>query len=254
MRMKLVLLLFTTWFCTLSALQAQQRVSDTTVSTFLFQASYGLQLPGKDLTTYFGVNSSIGAVISYKTSKNWLWSAQGSYIFGDQVDGREQILKNISTSNGEIIDGNGTYTSLALFERGYHFQAKVGKILPVIGPNPNSGIYIMTGLGYLSHRILIESQFGSAPQIMNDYAKGYDRMRGGFAHSIEAGYFLMNNSRVLNFSFGLEFIQAFTQSMRDYQFDIMGADLNNYTDHYYGIRVNWMIPAYKRAPQTYYYY
>ena len=237
-----------------SLVNAQMLVSDTVVSTFLFQASYGLQSPGRDLTTNFGINSSLGAVLSYKTSKNWLWNLQGSFIFGDQVKNRTTLLKQVSTASGEIIDGNGTYTSLALFERGTHIQLKAGKIFSFHKPNPNSGIYVTTGLGFLTHRIRIESQFGSAPQIQGDYAKGYDRMRGGFAHSLEAGYFLMSNSRMLNFSLGFEFIQAFTKSMRDYQFDLRGNDPNSYIDHYYGIRINWMIPMYKRAPQKYYYY
>jgi len=241
-------------FLPLQALKAQRRMSDTIVNSFLFQASYGLQFPGKDLANQFGLNSSLGGVVSYKTDKNWIWSAQASFIFGDKVEGREDLLKHISTSEGEVIDGNGTYTSLALFERGYHLQFKASKVFSFSYPNPNSGIYATTGLGYLAHRILIETQFGTAPQLMGDYAKGYDRLRGGFAHSIEAGYIVMSNSRVLNFSLGFEFIQAFTKSLRDYQFDLMQPDNNSYNDHYYGLRLNWIIPAYQRAPQKYYYY
>jgi hypothetical protein len=237
-----------------ASVKAQQRVSDTVVSTLLIQASYSLQFPGKDITDQYGYNSTIGAVLGYKTSKNWLWNAHLGFIFGDQVKGRENLLSMISTPTGEIIDGDGTYTSLALFERGYHLQAKIGKIIPVFGPNPNSGIYIMTGLGYLAHRIHIETQFGTAPQIAGDYAKGYDKLRGGFAHSIESGYMLMSNHRALNFSLGFEFIHAYTRSLRDYDFNLMDFDATKYTDHYYGLRINWLIPAYKRAPQRYYYY
>lgn len=237
-----------------NSLQAQQRISDTVVSTFLIQASYSMQFPGKDLKEYFGYNSTIGVVLGYKTSQNWLWNAQFGFIFGDQVNGREELLSRISTPTGEIIDGDGTFTSLALFERGYHFQAKIGKIIPGFGPNPNSGIYFMTGLGYIAHRIHIETQFGTAPQITGDYAKGYDKLRGGFAHSLEAGYMLMSNHRALNFSLGFEFIHAYTRSLRDYDFNLMGYDNTKYTDHYYGLRINWMIPAYKRSPQRYYYY
>lgn len=234
--------------------QSQHRVSDTTVSTMLLQASYSIQFPGKDVSTRFGVNSTVGAVIGYKTSKNWLWNAHLGFIFSDQVNGRDDLLKMISTSNGEVIDGDGTYTSLALFKRGYHFQAKAGKIIPNTGHNPNSGVYIMSGIGYLAHRILIETQFGTAPQLKGDYAKGYDRLRGGFAHSMETGYLLMSNNKILNLSLGFEFIHAYTKSLRDYNFDLMAPDLNSYTDHYYGIRLNWLFPAYKRAPQRYYYF
>lgn len=233
---------------------AQKRISDTIVSSLMFQATYAFQFPGGDLTTYFGNNSTIGGGVSYKTDKNWMFGAFGHFIFGDQVKNRAEILSLISTSEGEVIDGNGLYTSLALFERGYHLQLKAGKIFNILAPNPNSGFFVQAGLGYLMHRIRIETQFGTAPQIMDDYALGYDRMRGGMALTAELGYLLMSNTRALNFSVSLEFTQASTKGLRDYDFVLMGKDTKSYTDQYMGIRINWMIPTYKRAPQQYYYY
>ncbi len=233
---------------------AQQSVKDSVVSTALFQASYAFQLPAGDLRERFGHNSQIAGVIGYKTNKNWLWNAHLGFIFGDQVKGREELLKMISTSAGEVIDGDGTYTSLALFERGFHLLGKAGKLFSTGKPNPNSGFFIQGGLGYLAHRIRIETQFGTAPQLAGDYAKGYDHLRGGFAHSLEAGYLFMGNKRTMNFSAGLEIISAYTRPLRDYSFDLMGRDTRKYTDHYIGLRVNWMIPGYRRAPLKYYYF
>ncbi|MBK9292349.1 MAG: hypothetical protein IPM52_12085 [Bacteroidetes bacterium] len=241
-------------FLALSGLHAQQSVKDSVVSTALFQASYAFQIPAGDLRERFGYNSQIAAVVGYKTNRNWLWNAHFGFIFGDQVKGREELLRMISTSTGEVIDGDGTYTSLALFERGLHLQAKAGKLFSSGSPNPNSGIFVQGGLGYLAHRIRIETQFGTAPQLAGDYAKGYDHLRGGFAHSLEAGYLFMGNKRTLNFSAGLEWIAAYTRPLRDYSFDLMGRDTRKYTDHYIGLRVNWMIPGYRRAPLKYYYY
>lgn len=235
-------------------LQAQKRVSDTTISVVMFHATYAYQAPGGDLTTYFGNNSTIGGGVSYKTDKNWMFGAFGHFIFGDQVKNRTEILSLISTSDGEVIDGNGLYTSLAFFERGFHLQLKAGKLFSVLAPNPNSGFFVQAGLGYLMHRIRIETQFGTAPQLMDDYALGYDRMRGGPAFTGEVGYLLMSNARALNFSVSLEFTQASTKGLRDYDFVLMGKDTQTYTDQYFGIRVSWMIPTYKRAPQAYYYY
>ncbi|HMM12722.1 MAG TPA: hypothetical protein PKE03_11570 [Bacteroidales bacterium] len=233
---------------------AQQSVRDSVVSTALFQASYAFQLPGGDLRERYGPNSQIAAVIGYKTNKNWLWNAHLGFIFGNQVKGREELLRMISTSTGDVIDGDGTYTSLALFERGFHLQAKAGKLFSTGKPNPNSGIYVQGGLGYLAHRIHIETQFGTAPQLAGDYAKGYDHLRGGFAHSFEAGYLFMGSKRTLNFSAGLELISAYTSPLREYSFELMGRDTRKYTDHYIGLRVNWMIPGYRRAPLKYYYF
>lgn len=233
---------------------AQQNVKDTVVSTVLFQASYAFQFPGGDLSERYGHNSQVAAVIGYKTNRNWLWNAHFGFIFGDKVKGRRELLSMISTPDGEVIDGDGTFTSLALFQRGFHLQAKAGKLFSSGKPNPNSGFFVHAGIGYLTHRIKIETQFGTAPQLQNDYAKGYDHLRGGFAHSIEAGYFFMGNKRTLNFSAGLELISAYTKPLREYSFDLMQRETGHYTDHYIGIRFNWMIPSYRRAPQKYYYY
>jgi hypothetical protein len=253
MKFKAFLLMMLVWSMALNV-KAQLRVSDTIVSTFMFKATYAFQIPGGDHTSYFGVNSTIGAGLIYKTNKNWLHQANGHFIFGDKVSNRSELLQMISTSTGEIIDGDGTFTSLVLFQRGYHFNYQAGKIINVFAPNPNSGIFVQAGAGFLAHYILIESQFGTAPQIRDDYAKGYDKMRGGFTLSGEAGYLLMSNSRVLNFSISVEYVHAFTRSMRDYSFDTMSKDNNNYNDSYLGFRLSWMIPTYKRAPDKYYYF
>ncbi len=127
------------------ALQAQLRVSDTIISTFLFKGSYALQFPGGDNTAYFGFNSTIGGGIMYKTDKNWLHSMQANFIFGDQVTNRSELLQMITTSTGEIIDGDGTFTSLTLFQRGYHIHFQTGKIFNLLAPNPNSGFLYRQG-------------------------------------------------------------------------------------------------------------
>ncbi len=236
------------------AVWAQLRVSDTTVSTFMVKASYAFQLPGGDNQTYFGYNSTIGAGIQYKTGKNWIHSINGNFIFGDQVSNRNELLQMITTAEGELIDGDGTFTSLALFQRGYHFYYQFGKIFNVLAVNPNGGIFVQGGMGYLAHYIHIESQFGTAPQIEDDYGKGYDKMRGGLSLMAETGYFFMSNSRVLNFKISLEYIYSRSTSLREYSFDLMASDDHVYHDSYYGIRISWMIPTYRRAPEQYYYF
>ncbi len=248
---KITLFLILT-FC-ISIAYSQRNVKDSAVSSFIFHAAYSFQVPNGDLTTYFGVNSTIGGGLSYKTDQNWLFSTTLNFIFGDQVDHREDILSMVINSDGEITDGNGAVTSLALFERGFHLQAKAGKIFDLLSPNSNSGIFVMGGIGYLQHRIRIEDQFGTAPQIMGDYAKGYDKLRGGFAVTGEMGYFMLSNSRVLNFSISAEAVHAFTKSLRDYDFVEMKYIDGRFSDTYLGIKVQWMIPTYARAPEKYYY-
>jgi hypothetical protein len=130
----------------------------------------------------------------------------------------------------------------------------VGKIFKVLQASPNSGLMVMLGAGYLSHRMVIDNQNNTAPQITRDYARGYDRLTAGLNLNQFIGYFYMGKSRVFNFFGGFEFYQAFTTSQRDYVFDQMKKDDNNYLDLFFGIKVGWMIPIYKQAPDSYYYH
>ncbi|MDR0970341.1 MAG: hypothetical protein LBM67_07385 [Lentimicrobiaceae bacterium] len=234
--------------------EAQKNIKNEKIETLFFQATYSFQMPGGDLKNYYGNNSTIGGGVNFKTKQNWMFGLHGHFIFGNDVKIRREILRMIGTPDGEIIDGNGTFTSLSMQERGYHFQAKAGKLFPIFSPNPNSGFFVMAGVGYLLHRIRIETQFGTAPQLEGDYAKGYDRMRGGFAYSGEFGYLYLSNSRLANFSISLEFTQAFTKGLRDYDFSMMGKDNKSYVDNYFGIKISWIIPTYVRVPKEYYYY
>jgi len=233
---------------------AQVDVRDSTVSAFVPYFAYAFQFPGGDVADRYGVNSTIGGGLFYKTKKNLLFSADFNYIFGNDIKNADTILWMVETKNGHIIDGNGVFAQYVLYERGYSINFRIGKIFRVLNPNPNSGILVMGGLGYLLHRMKIDNQYRTAPQISGDYAKGYDRLTGGIALNEFIGYYYMGRRRVLNFFGGFEFYQAFTKSKRDYIFDQMKKDTNKYVDLFFGIKVGWMIPVYDRAPDKYYYY
>jgi hypothetical protein len=236
---------------------AQKDLKKECVSVAMFSAAYSYQLPGADTKVLYGSNSTIGASFQYKTDKNWLWEASSNFIFGDSINAsREEILGIILDNNGELITGDGIYGSYALLQRGYNIQAKFGKLFNVCAPNPNSGFFIKGGLGYLLNRVRIEFSSSASPpaNLAGDYLYGYDRMRGGFAYSGEIGYLFLSSSRMFNFSVSLEFNQAHTKPMRKWDFNLMGPDLNTYTDRYYGIRFVIHIPTYKRMPDEFYYY
>lgn len=238
-------------------MMAQKDIKNEKISTWMFQATYGYQFPGKDTKVLYKNNHSIGGSVYYKSAGNWIFSVSGTFISGNEVNvTREEIFGDILDNNGEIITGDGIYGSYALFERGAHFQAKVGKVFPVLSPNPNCGFFVQGGLGYLFNRLRCE--FGSyvspPPALADDYLYGYDHMRGGFAWSGEIGYLFLSNTRVLNFSLSLEFIQAYTHPMREWDFNLMKKDTNSYIDQYIGIRFAIYIPTYRRKPADYYYY
>ena len=141
-----------------------------------------------------------------------------------------------------------------MWERGFNSTFKVGKIFPIIGPNPNSGLAVIVGIGYLTHKIRIENRDKTAPQINGDYKKGYDRLAAGLTINQFIGYMHFGNKKILSFYAGIEFTQAWTQSMRVYDFDKRSKNNSKYFDTLTGIKIAWIIPLYKRLPDKYYYY
>ena len=268
MKKQYLILLITLSF-TLSGF-AQRNIKKEAINTAMFQVTYAAQLPGFDTRTDYGFTNTLGGSFIYKTDKNWLFTANGNFIFGDQLKGdRIDILgEGITTFEGEVIGSGGLATSLALFQRGLHFQVEVGKLFPHM-PNPNSGYFFQLGIGYLRNRIRIDYQIEAQNDpfpLKDDYQYGYDRMRGGLAFHGEAGYLVMSDNRIFNFSVSLEATYARTRPLRDYDFrvyyDANGEPHINgyvdkskrYNDFYYGIRLSWMIPTYQRQPEEYYYH
>ena len=237
-------------------MSAQYDIKTEKIPTWMFEVTYSYQIPGMDTKVLYDNNNAIGGSVDYKSANNWMFSINAMFISGNHVNiSREELFGDILDNNGEIITGDGIYGSYALFERGGHLQARIGKIFPVLSPNPNCGFFVQGGIGYLFNRL--RTEFGSyaspPPALAGDYRYGYDKMRGGFAWSGEIGYLFLSNTRVLNFSISLEFIQAYTNPMRKWDFNT-GPDHNHYVDQYFGIRGAIYIPTYKRKPADYYYY
>lgn len=270
MRKTILTLLFVLATVVSTVAQTPRNISKEAIPVTMFQVTYAALFPGMDTKADYGFTNNVGGSVIYKTEGNWLFTANGNFVFGDKIKGsRIDLLgESITTEYGEVIGGGGLPSSLAFFQRGFHFQAEVGKLFP-FAPNPNSGFFVQAGLGYLRNRMridyMIESQ-NTPYQLIDDYQYGYDRMRGGFALHGEAGYMILSNTRVYNLSVSLEATYARTKPLRDYDFrvfyddngepHIMGYNdkSKRFNDFYYGIRVSWMIPAYQRQPDAYYYY
>lgn len=238
-----------------AGLKGQSDISDTALSIPMFYATYSFQFPGGDLDDRFGNNSSIGGGFCWKTKPNWIFGAEFNFLFGNNVKVADEIMNNLKTEDGAIINMAGNYTSYSIYERGYYISARIGKLIPVLSPNPNSGITIIGSLGYLQHKIRIEVAENTAPQLLDDYKKGYDRLAGGFGISEFIGYTYLSDSRLWNFYLGFEINQAWTNPLRDVNFDTGKPDENNNRfDVLYGIKVGWIVPLFKRMPEKYYYY
>ncbi len=237
---------------------SQVNVKDSTLAFPFLKFSYALQVPEGDLAKRFKWNSNVGLNFSYKTKSKWVFGANGSFLFGNQVL-ENHILDSLETSTtngphtGFVINQNGNPEVIRLFERGFAVSLHVGKIFSVFAPNKNSGIIFYGGPTYLQHKIKIYDVGNQVAPIYGIYKNGYDRLSAGFGASEFIGYIFFGNSRIVNFFGGFEFTQAITKSLRGYNYDLMQPDIKIRKDFLYGIRVGWILPLYKKLPQQFYF-
>ena len=214
--------------------------------------TYAFQLPSGDMEMRFGSNHNVGLSALRKTSSNYLFGIEGSFIFGNNV-GEYGLLRGLITREGQIIDTEGEMSDIQLFERGYTIFLTGAKIIPVVGPNPNSGMLLKLGGGYMRHKIRIQTQKNEVPQLEGDYLEGYDRLTAGPAGMFFVGYQHFSNNRRINFHFGFEIMLGFTEPLRAYNFDTRTRDEGGRVDMLTGFRAGWTIPIYKRVDHRFHY-
>jgi hypothetical protein len=228
---------------------AQRNVRDTSINMMFAAINYKFNLTGGDLNDRWGFCSTIGADVQYKFKNNLTVGLDGGFIFGNQLK-EPEIFDDVVNSYGTITNLQGTPASVLFLMRGASANATIGYVWNRFGNNPNSGIWINGGFGYLMHKIRIESIYDDVPQLEGDYRKGYDRLTMGFASKQFIGYLYQADYRFLNFYVGFEFIQGLTYNVRNYNFDLEGSDPGMKIDLLHSVKFGWMIPIYKRAPRS----
>ena len=241
----LAIIQFTTLF-------AQFQVRDSSLFDPHISLSYAYQLPGGDLAERFGNNHNIGFGFHIKSKTNWYYGIQATYMFGGKVM-EPGLMQNLKTEDGYILDNQGQIAKVLVMERGFTTTADFGKLFNVMGPNPNSGLLTVFGLGILQHKIRIEHQQNEIAQLEDEYLKGYDRLTNGLALRQFVGYFHMSNYKLWNFFIGVEAVQGFTQGRRDFNFDTRTTDNVKRMDTLLGLRAGWTLHLYVRAPDKFYY-
>ena len=230
-------------------------------------ASFGYVIPKGNLGEMFSPFLQVGFNGTYKTKTNWLFQFDGNFNFGSdnlKSEARSEILKDLHGTSGVIIGTEsiekGTVfpenidAGILAYNRGGNLSLKAGKIFPVFKKNPNSGIFVMGGVGGFQNKIIYEAVFNAIDQLSDDYAKGYDRKIRGFQLTELVGYWFMNNtSHYFNFFIGVEFGQSWSKSARKYQFDLRGKDDKTYFDQTYSLKVGWMFPLGSRKASGFYY-
>jgi hypothetical protein len=235
------------------ALEAQVSIRDSSIAFTNVTASYAFQLPGGDLAQRFGWNNNIALMAHRKLPSNYLLGVEVGFLFGDQV--RESgLLRNMISSQGQIIDSDGVMADILLFQRGWTAMAVAGRIIAVAGPNPNSGLLLKVGAGYMRHKIRIQTQKNDVPQLQGDYLEGYDRLAAGPVVMLYAGYQHFSNRGRVNFSAGFEMLAGFTEPLRAFNFDTERAESGRRFDGLSGIRLGWSLPIYKKRDDRIHFY
>jgi hypothetical protein len=230
----------------------QRNVRDSSINMLITGLNYKFNFTDGDLADRWGYNSEIGFDVHYKFKSNLTLGVDAGFIFGNQFK-EPEIFDDVFNSFGTITSLGGTPADVLFLMRGLSASVDVGYLFSQLGNNPNSGLWLTFGAGYLAHKIRIESIYDDVPQLEGDIRKGYDRLTMGFASKQFIGYLFQHNYRFLNFYAGMEFIQGYTYNMRNYNFDLEGPDPGLKFDFLYSFKVGWMVPIYKRAPKEYYY-
>lgn len=245
MRFNLITILFL--FC---GSLFSQGVADTTMNIPLISVNFAGHKPFGDLSDRFGENLSIGGSFLFKARKTWVIGVEGGYFFGRNV--KENVVAQMKNNDNFIIDNEGFPADLRITERGFNTYLVVGKLFPKLGHNPNSGLIINCGFGYMQHKIKLYDAGQKIAAVKGDMTKGYDRLSGGFAMEQFVGYMFLSGNRLVNFVAGFEFHEAFTQSYRGFNYDTGLPDTKQRKDYLIGFRIGWVLPLYKRTQDFYF--
>lgn len=249
-RFYLLTILFIFW---ISKAFSQFTPKDKALKIYIVEAHTGFSLPAADLAQRFGYNAHVGVGLQRQIANKWNFGFQASFLFGNQVK-ENNVLDHLINSSGDIISERGFPAEYLFYQRGFSGFLQVGKLFPVLGPNPNSGIFLQAGLGFLQHKIKIETRATEPPQLAKPYLRGYDRSSAGFAYQQFIGYRYLSNRRRLNFFAGFEVCIASTQSMRSFDYDRMQKDDRQRLDMLYGVKVGWVLPLYRKIEKELFYF
>ena len=230
---------------------AQEQSSPEIKTGFLFPFGYKFQLPAADLSDRFGFNSSIYGGLYYKNASNWVYGAESSFIFGNRIVDNSLINSYVFTSGGSIIGADGYPADIFFFERGLEISARVGKLIPMLKNNSDSGLFLQGGIGFLQHKIHIDQRGNAVVYLQGEYAKGIDRLTNGVMLTQYIGYMHLGR-RWTNFNIGIEAMEGFTKNRRAYNYDEMRAETETRLDILLSIRFGLILPVYNKKDNFFY--
>jgi hypothetical protein len=219
----------------------------------MISANLGYNHSEGDFAKRFGGSGQVGAGFMLKFKSNLLLGVEGNYLFNDDIQ-KDEYYKYLANEDGFITNMYGEVGVTSERLAGFTVFGKLGYVIPVLNPNPNSGIFVSAGAGLMQHKILISDRYNNIPQLTEEYRKGYDRLCNGLMINQFVGYMFFAEKAVWNFFAGFEFTQGFTQNRRDWDF-IEGRKIDdNRLDMLYSFKFGWVISLHRRMSTDYYYY
>ncbi len=218
-------------------------------NTVLIGATYGRQVALGDFRKRFGGSNTIGLNFSYKFGKNYQISGNFCTHFSSVVK-ENGVLDSIIGKNGQLLDINGNFAQVNLYQRGYLWHIDFGKVLKTSRFNQNSGILLSAGLGFMEHKIKFIHQTGVLPQLEGDNYKGYDRLSNGLLTRLFVGYQAIDPDQMLNYFAGFEFMHGFTKNRRTVNYDTRVAETNLRADQLLGIKIGLLFSIKGRKTGT----
>ena len=218
-----------------------------------FLIDYSYQFPIGILSEKFGNNSNIGINLINKTEDNLFYGFKAGYIFGGKIQD-STIFNDISTENGFVIDGNGTYANIILLQEGFSSNLYAGYAFCFDESNP-TGIYLSTGIGFLQHRIRIDTKNQYIPHLNNDYKQGYDQLANGFNTNFSIDYIYYKQNNRLKIFTRVDYSLAFTKDRRAYNFTTQSSNEDKIRyDQLLGIHLGIIIPINRKNEEEFHYF
>ena len=255
--------------------RTQVRLTPDTLECYIVGFSAGMMMPGSGSNSlglqggnmrdlYDGSNLNFAIEGSYKTQGGWLSCLDADLWFGlnsDNLSQRDARYSNIFLPGNFTLSWGGYDGRVTAYNRGLAVRPGVGKIINILPKNPNSGILLKVGAGWMMQKTVFNQDFDQAPvpQLNGDYAKLYDHLRNGVILTESIGLIYMSNYLTyINLKVSFDISQCWSWSSRSYQIDelmgLNGKDQSRYFDLIYGFKLTWMFPFTGKTTYDYYYY
>ena len=214
---------------------------------------YGYHIPSGEISNTFGNNSSVGINFIKAKSNNIFYGIKANYLFGENIND-SSVFNNISTESGFVIDGSGSFSNIILLEQGFSSHAYIGYSFHN-KKNTDQGLYISSGIGFLQHKIFIDTKNQYIPQLDTQYKKGYDQLTNGLSTQINLDYIFMGKNSNLQFYTGVEYTLGFTKNKRKYSLSNMQNTSEKLRhDQLLGFKIGLIIPISRKNTEEFHYF